>query len=38
MGATGLPSGSVDTRIHNVYALPSGPFQLTPGVPYDAYA
>lgn len=37
-GATGLPKGSVDTRIANVYSLPSGPFQLTPGVPYDAYA
>ena len=37
-GATGLTSGSVDTRIANVNNLPSGPFQLTPGVPYDAYA
>ncbi|MEA2787746.1 MAG: hypothetical protein QOG73_152 [Acetobacteraceae bacterium] len=37
-GATGLASGTVDTRISNVNALPSGPFQLTPGVPYDAYA
>ena len=37
-GATGLPKGSIDTRIDNVNALPSGPFQLTPGVPYDAYA
>jgi phospholipase C len=37
-GATGLPSGAVDTRIANVNNLPSGPFQLTPGVPYDAYA
>nr|WP_294521221.1 alkaline phosphatase family protein [uncultured Rhodopila sp.] len=37
-GATGLPHGSIDTRIANVNSLPSGPFQLTPGVPYDAYA
>jgi phospholipase C len=37
-GATGLPSGTVDTRIKNVNNLPSGPFQLTPSVPYDAYA
>ncbi|HEY4044450.1 MAG TPA: alkaline phosphatase family protein [Rhodopila sp.] len=37
-GATGLPAGSVDTRINNVSKLPSGPFQLTPGVPNDAYA
>ncbi|MHC5730810.1 MAG: hypothetical protein ACYTXY_43250, partial [Nostoc sp.] len=37
-GATGLPSGTVDTRIRNVNKLRSGPFQLTPGVPYDAYA
>ncbi len=37
-GATGLPSGAVDTRISNVNNLQSGPFQLTPGLPYDAYA
>jgi phospholipase C len=37
-GATGLDPGSVDTRIANVNALPSGPYQLTPGLPYDAYA
>ena len=37
-GATGLVRASVDTRIANVNTLPSGPFQLTPGVPYDAYA
>jgi phospholipase C len=37
-GATGLPKGSIDTRIDNFNALPSGPFQLTSGVPYDAYA
>ena len=37
-GATGLPTDSVDTRIDNVNNLSPGPFQLTPGVPYDAYA
>ncbi len=37
-GATGLPPGSIDTRIVGVGSLPSGPFQLTPGVAYDAYA
>jgi phospholipase C len=37
-GATGLDPTSIDTRIANVNALPSGPFQLTPGLPYDAYA
>jgi phospholipase C len=37
-GGTGLKGGTPDTRIHNVNDLPSGPFQLTPGVPYDAYA
>ncbi|MGP0002944.1 MAG: alkaline phosphatase family protein [Acetobacteraceae bacterium] len=37
-GATGVPTDSVDTRIDNVNNLPPGPFQLTPGVPYDAYA
>jgi phospholipase C len=37
-GATGLPTHSFDTRIINDSSLPSGPFQLTPGVSYDAYA
>lgn len=37
-GGTGLTSGTPDTRIPNVSTLMSGPFQLTPGVPYDAYA
>jgi phospholipase C len=37
-GATGLAKPSIDTRIINVNNLPGGPFQLTPGVPYDAYA
>ena len=37
-GGTGLKAGTVDTRIPNATTLPPGPFQLTPGVPYDAYA
>src|ERR1019366_10152059 len=37
-GGTGLPSKAVDTRIPNATSWPPGPFQLTPGVPYDAYA
>ena len=37
-GATKLPKHVVDTRILNVNQLPSGPFQLTPGVSYDDYA
>jgi phospholipase C len=37
-GGTGLKSGAVDARIPNATSLPPGPFQLTPGVPYDAYA
>ncbi len=37
-GATGLPKDTIDTRIANVSSLPPGPFQLTPSVPYDAYA
>lgn len=37
-GGTGLKAGVPDTRIPNVNDLPAGPFQLTPGVPYDAYA
>jgi phospholipase C len=37
-GATGLPQNSVDTRVINATSLPPGPFELTPGVPYDAYA
>ncbi len=37
-GASGLPQGVVDTRIRHVWNLPNGPYQLTPGVPYDAYA
>jgi phospholipase C len=37
-GGTGLTAGAPDTRIPNVNNLPGGPFQLTPGIPYDAYA
>ncbi len=37
-GASGLPQLTVDTRIANANDLPSGPYQLTPGQPYDAYA
>ena len=37
-GGTGLTAGTPDTRIPNVNSLPAGPFQITPGIPYDAYA
>jgi phospholipase C len=37
-GGTGLTAGTPDTRIPNVNSLPPGPFQITPGIPYDAYA
>jgi phospholipase C len=37
-GATGLPTHSIDTRIANAGSLPNGPFPLTPGLSYDAYA
>ncbi len=37
-GGTGLTAGTPDTRIPNVMNLPPGPFQITPGIPYDAYA
>ena len=37
-GGTGLKHGTPDTRIPNGNDLPPGPFQLTPGIPYDAYA
>ncbi|HZP24664.1 MAG TPA: alkaline phosphatase family protein, partial [Terriglobales bacterium] len=38
-GGTGLTSGTPDTRITNVFSLPSGPFQLTNSTthPYDVY-
>ena len=38
LGASGLPNHSVDTRITNANELPSGPFQMEPGVSADAYA
>jgi phospholipase C len=38
-GGTGLPGSHVpDTRIVGFDNLAPGPFQLTPGVPYDAYS
>src|SRR3984885_1494456 len=37
-GGTGLASGVVDTRLANATTLPPGPFQLTPGIGYDAYS
>jgi phospholipase C len=37
-GGTGLASGVVDTRLPNATALPPGPFQLSPHIPYDAYS
>jgi phospholipase C len=38
-GGTGLPGSHVpDTRITGYNDLAPGPFQLTPGVPYDAYS
>lgn len=39
-GGSGLSSGTPDTRISNVNALPAGPFQLTNSAtfPYDSYA
>jgi phospholipase C len=37
-GASGLLNHVIDTRILNVNNLPSGPFQLTPGVSYDDYS
>ncbi len=37
-GATGLPKGTLDTRVANYATLANGPFPLTPSVGYDAYA
>jgi phospholipase C len=37
-GGTGLKAGTPDTRIPNANNLPPGPFQITPGIPYDGYA
>jgi phospholipase C len=36
-GATGLAHNAIDTRLNNVNNLPNGVFQLTNGIPYDAY-
>ncbi|MFP5275679.1 MAG: alkaline phosphatase family protein [Acidobacteriota bacterium] len=36
-GGTGLKAGTPDTRLQNVFHLPPGPFQITHGIPYDAY-
>jgi phospholipase C len=39
IGGTGLDAYAVaDTRIPDVFHLPEGAFQLTPGVPYNSYA
>lgn len=38
VGATGLTSGTVDTRLPNATSLPNGPYFLTPSIPYNAYA
>lgn len=38
IGATGLDSGSIDTRLPNATSLPNGPYFLTPSIPYGAYA
>jgi len=37
-GNSNLPPTTIDTRIANVYQLPSGPFQLSPGVNSGDYA
>ncbi len=37
-GGTGLTSGAPDTRLANYATLPAGPFPITRGIPYDAYA
>jgi phospholipase C len=37
-GGTGLEPGTPDTRLVNPSTLPAGPFQMTPGIPYDAYS
>jgi phospholipase C len=38
IGATGLTSGAIDTRLANAVNLPNGPYFLTPDIPYNAYA
>jgi phospholipase C len=37
-GATGLPQYGIDTRFPNAATPANQPFQLTPGIAYDAYA
>ncbi len=37
-GGTGLDPGTPDIRLANPSTLPAGPFQMTPGIPYDAYS
>jgi phospholipase C len=37
-GATGIKPRTLDTRLPNAAHLPNAPFQLTPGISYDAYA
>jgi phospholipase C len=37
-GGTGLEPGTPDARLANPSTLPAGPFQMTPGIPYDAYS
>jgi phospholipase C len=37
-GATGLPTGSIDTRHPNAATPINAPFQLPPGIAYDDYA
>jgi phospholipase C len=37
-GGTGLEPGTPDTRLANPSTLAAGPFQMTPGIPYDAYS
>ena len=38
VGASGLAPNTIDTRIPNANALPSGPFQLSPGINSDDYS
>jgi phospholipase C len=37
-GATNIPKHEIDTRLPDGRQLPNGPFQLTPYIPYNAYA
>jgi phospholipase C len=38
VGGTGLARKSIDMRLPNVKNLPDGAYQLTPAIPYNAYA